>query len=129
MKRIREKTQVERVRFTQMLDELKADGITQRDLANAIGVTECLVSSLKVGRNALTLSIAKKIEMVFPNYRAAWLLGLDEMTASKVDAPNSKIDALNVLNPMVSALSPERREALLEFVQDFIDFNISMEIG
>ena len=129
MRMIMEKTQVDRVRFAQMLDELKADGITQRDLARAIGVTECLVSSLKVGRNALTLSIAKKIESVFPKYRAAWLLGLDERTSSKVDAHNSKIDALKVLNPMVSAMSPERREALLEYVQDFIDFNIRREFS
>ena len=125
MKRTREKTQVERVRFAQMLDELKADGITQRDFASVIGVTESLVSNLKAGRNALTLSIAKKIESAFPKYRAAWLLGLDDRTGRQV----SKVDALKVLNPMVSSLSPKRMDALLEYVQDFIAFELRKERG
>ena len=120
MKMIMEKTQVERVRFAQMLDELKAYEITQRDFASAIGVTEGLVSNLKAGRNALTISIAKKIESAFPKYRAAWLLGLDV-------SHSCNVDALSVLDSRVSALSPERRDALLECVQDFIDFNISRE--
>ena len=120
MRKIREKTQVERVRFAQMLDELKADGITRTDFASAIGVTQSFVFNLRAGRSALSVSLAKDIESAFPKYRAAWLLGLDDRTVSKVDA-------LKVLDTRVLALSPERREALLECVQDFIDFNISRE--
>ena len=47
MKRTREKTQVERVRFAKMLDELKAYGITQRDFASAVGVKQTFVSNLR----------------------------------------------------------------------------------
>ena len=129
MKRTREKTQVERVRLAKMLDELKADGMTQTDFASSVGITQSFVSNLRAGKSALSVSLAKDIERAFPKYRAVWLLGLEEMTASKVDAHNSKIDALKVLNPMVSAMSPERREALLEYVQDFIDFNIRREFS
>ena len=129
MSKCRKKSEFDISRFVKMLDELKADGINQNDFASVIGVTDGLVSNLKAGRNALTISIAKKIERAFPNYRAAWLLGLDEMTASKVDALNSKIDALKVLNPMVSVLSPERRDALLEYVQDFIEFELRKKRG
>lgn len=126
MRRTSEKMQVERVRFDQMLDELKSDGMTQKDFASAVGVTGSFVSNLKVGRAALSVSLAKDIERAFPKYRAAWLLGMDDVLD---DRPASKVDALKVLNPMVSALSTERREALLDYVQDFIDFNIRREIG
>ena len=126
MKKIIEKTQVERARFTQMLDELKENGITQSCFASVIGVTEGFVSNLKAGRNALTISIAKKIERAFPNYRAAWLMGLDERPVSN---PVSKVDALKVIDPMVSALSPERIDAVLEHVQYFIDFELRKERG
>lgn len=122
MKRLREKTKVERVRFAQMLDELKADGMTQNDFASAVGVTNGFVSNLKVGRSALSVSLAKDIEMAFPKYRAAWLLGLDER-------PISKVDALKVLDHMVSTLSPERMNELLEYVQDFIRFELRKERG
>lgn len=122
MRRLREKTQVEHVRFVQMLDELKADGMTQNDFASAVGVTHGFVSSLKVGRNALSVSMAKDIEKAFPEYRAAWLLGLDER-------PSFKVDALKVLDPMVSALSPERIDELLNRVQDLIRFELRKERG
>ena len=117
MKRYREKTKEERLRFAQMLDELKADGMTQKDFAGIMGVSTQCVSRLKKGHDALSVSLAKDIEREFPEYRAAWLLGLDER-------PASKVDALKVMNPMVSALSPERREALLERVLDYIEFNM-----
>lgn len=120
MKRTREKTQVERVRFAQMLDELKADGITQNDFASSIGITQSFVSCLRNGRAALSVSLAKEIERVFPEYRATWLLGLDERQISKVDA-------LKVFDTMVSALSPERRDALFELVKDFIEFELRKE--
>lgn len=122
MKRHRKKTKVERSRFAQMLDELKDDGMTQGDFASAIGVSQTCVSRIKTGRDALSVSLVKDIERALPEYRAAWLLGLDER-------PASKIDALKVLDPMVSALPPERMKALLEYVQDFIGFNIRKERG
>ena len=122
MKKARNKTEVERLRFAQMLDELKADGITQTDFARAIGFTQQYVSSVKKGIVAPSISMAKEIEMAFPKYRAAWLLGLDDRIVSKVDA-------LKVLDTRVLAMSTERRDALLEYVQDFIDFRISREIG
>lgn len=120
MNRFREQTNEERLRLVKMLDELKSDGMTQDDIASAIGVTRAYVSRLKTGKDALSLQLAKDIEMAFPEYRAAWLLGLDDRQASKVDA-------LKVLDSRVSAMSPERVQALLEYVQDFIDFNIIKE--
>lgn len=120
MRRLREKTNEERLRFAQMLDELKADGMTQEDFASAVGITQSFVSLLRNGKAALSVSLAKDIERAFPKYRAVWLLGL-------VDSQASKVDALNVLDQRVSALSPERVQALLECVQDFIDFNICKE--
>ena len=120
MNRFREQTNEERLRLVKMLDELKSDGMTQDDIASAIGVTRAYVSRLKTGKDALSVSLAKDIEMAFPEYRAAWLLGLDDRQASKVDA-------LKVLDSRVSAMSPERVQALLEYVQDFIDFNIIKE--
>lgn len=122
MKRYRKKTEVERSRFAQMLDELKDDGMTQGDFASVMGVSQTCVSRIRTGRDALSVSLAKDIERAFPEYRAAWLLGPDE-------SPASKIDALKVLDPMVSALPPERTKALLEYVQDFIGFNIRKERG
>ena len=44
MKRLREQTKVESVRFNQMLDELKADGMTQCDFASVIGISHPCVS-------------------------------------------------------------------------------------
>ena len=118
MKRFREQTEEERLRFAQMLDELKAEGMTQGDFASAIGVSRPCVSRLRTGQDALSIQLAKEIERAFPKYRAAWLLGLDYRQVSN---PVSKVDALKVLNPMVSALSTERRDELLEYVQDFIE--------
>lgn len=117
MKRFREKTRKERLRFAQMLDELKADGMTQGEFAGIMGISQTCVSRLRTGRDALSVSLAKDIEREFPEYRAAWLLGLDEH-------PASKMDALKVMDPMVSALSPESREALLERVLDYVEFNM-----
>ena len=122
MKRLREQTKKERLRFSKMLGELKSDGITQGDFASAMGITQPFVSRLKTGKAALSVQLAKDIESSFPEYRAAWLLGLD-------DSPASKVDALKVLDPMVSALSPERRDELLEHVQDFIRFELRKERG
>lgn len=122
MKRFREKTKEEQLRFAQMLDELKADGMTQREFARAMGISQTCVSRLRTGRDALSISLAKSIEREFPEYQAAWLLGLDE-------SPASKVDALKVLDPMVSTLPPERREALLEYVQDFIRFELRKDRG
>jgi hypothetical protein len=80
------------------------------------------LSRLRTGRDALSVSLARVIEGEFPEYRAAWLLWLDER-------PASKVDALKVPDPMVSALSPERAEALLEYVQDLIRFELRKERG
>jgi predicted transcriptional regulator len=44
MKRFREKTKEERLRFAQMLDELKADGMTQKDFASVMGISQACVS-------------------------------------------------------------------------------------
>ena len=128
MRRTREKTQVERVRFAKMLDELKADGITQKDFAIAVGVTQSLVSLLKNVNTAMSISLAKDIERAFPKYRAAWLLGLDDRHGLD-ERQLSKVDALKVLNPIVSCLSTERRDALLEYVKDFIEFEVRKERG
>ena len=122
MKRLREQTKKERLRFAKMIDELNADGMTQNDFASAVGVSQPFVSSLRNGKCSLSVPLAKDIERAFPEYRAAWLLGLDESSASKVDA-------LKVLDPMVSALSPERRDALLEHVKEFIRFELRKERG
>lgn len=126
MKRFREKTKKERLRFDKMLDELKVYGITQCDFARVIGVTQPFVSRLKTGNAAMSVSLAKKIERSFPEYRAAWLLGLDERQESN---PVSKVDALKVIDPMVSTLSPERMEELLDYVQEFIKFELRNERG
>ena len=128
MRRTREKTQVERVRFAKMLDELKADGITQSDFARSVGVTQSFVSNMRSGRSALSVPLAKDIEMAFPKYRAAWLLGLDDRHGLD-ERQLSKVDALKVLSPIVSCLSTERIPALLEYVQDFIEFKVRKERG
>ena len=103
-------------------DSVYAAGMTQNDFASAIGITQSFVSYLRTGKAALSVSLAKDIERTFPEYRAAWLLGLDER-------PDSKVEALEVLNPIVSDLSPERRDALLEHVQDFIKLELRKEMG
>lgn len=121
MKRFREKTKKEQLRFAKMLDELKADGMTQVYFASAMGISHPCVSRLRNGHDALSVTLAKDIERKFPKYRAAWLLGLDERHESN---PVSKVDALKVIDPMVSTLSPERREALLDYVQEFIKFEL-----
>lgn len=126
MKRLREQTKEERLRFAQMLDELKADGMTQNDFASSVGITQSFVSTLRTGKAALSVPLAKEIESAFPKYRAVWLLGLDD---SPVSNPVSKVDALKVIDPMVSALSPERIDELLDRVQDFIEFELRNERG
>lgn len=47
MRKTREKTEVERVRFAKMLDELKADGMTQGDFASSVGITQSFVSNIR----------------------------------------------------------------------------------
>lgn len=121
MKRLREQTKEERLRLVKMLGELKVDGITQGDFARVIGISQPFVSKLRTGKAALSVSLAKDIERAFPEYRAAWLLGLDERQVSN---PVSKVEALKVINPMVSTLSPERMEELLDYVQEFIKFEL-----
>lgn len=118
MPKAREKTKVERDRFASMLDELKRDGITQCGFARAVGITQGFVSRLRTGNAVMSVQLAKDIESAFPKYHASWLLGID------VDQ-SSKADALHTLDPRVSSMSQERRDALLECVKDFIDFSIS----
>lgn len=61
MNRFREKTKDEQLRFANMLDELKADGMTQNDFASAVGITQSFVSCLRTGSAALSVSLANEI--------------------------------------------------------------------
>lgn len=78
----RPKKQVNEVsvsRFRVILDELKASkGISQTELAKRIYVTQQTVSKLKTGEIDLSSEHAQNIASAFPQYRAEWLLGLDD---------------------------------------------------
>ena len=66
-------------RFGMVLDELKASkGISQTELAKRIFVTQQTVSKLKTGEIELGAEHAQNIANAFPQYRAEWLLGLDD---------------------------------------------------
>ena len=78
----RPKKQVNEVtvsRFGMLLDELKASqGVSQTELAKRIYVTQQTVSKLKTGEIELSAEHAQNIASAFPQYRAEWLLGLDD---------------------------------------------------
>lgn len=115
--------EVVRVRIGKMLDELKRfRGVGATEFSKSVGISRSLVYMMRRGENNLTIETATKIEKAYPEYTAAWLLGLDER-------PASKVDALKVLDPMVSDLSPERMDALLDRVQDFIKLELLNESG
>lgn len=67
------------MRFGKILDELKASkGISQTELAKRIYVRQQTVSKLKTGEIELSAVHAQNIANAFPQYRAEWLLGLDD---------------------------------------------------
>lgn len=66
-------------RLSIILDELKeSNGITQTDFGNAIYVQQQTVSKLKTGETDMSIEYAKLIAEAFPQYRAEWILGLDD---------------------------------------------------
>lgn len=77
----RPKKQVDPVcakRFGIILDELKRRrGISQTEFAKRLHMAQQNVSKLKNGKVVLSKEHAEDITKAFPEYRAEWLLGLD----------------------------------------------------
>lgn len=66
-------------RLNIILDELKrSDGVTQTDFAGAIYTTQQNISKLKSGETDMSVDYARQIASAYPQYRAEWILGLDE---------------------------------------------------
>lgn len=78
----RPKKQVDPVcakRFGILLDELKHQrGISQTEFAKRLSMAQQNVSKLKNGKVVLSKEHAENITKAFPEYRAEWLLDLDE---------------------------------------------------
>lgn len=78
----RPKKQVDPVcakRFGIILDELKHQrGISQTAFAKRLNMAQQNVSKLKNGKVVLSKEHAENITEAFPEYRAEWLLGLDD---------------------------------------------------
>lgn len=78
----RPKKQVDPVcakRFGIILDELKHQrGISQTEFAKRLNMAQQNVSKLKNGKVVLSKEHAENITEAFPEYRAEWLLGLDD---------------------------------------------------
>lgn len=66
-------------RFGIILDELKHQrGISQTEFAKRLNMAQQNVSKLKNGKVVLSKEHAENITEAFPEYRAEWLLGLDD---------------------------------------------------
>ena len=67
-----------------VLDELKeCRGITQAQFAKLIHTSQQSVSKLKRGETELSTEYARSIANEFPQYRAEWLLGLDDFKSQE----------------------------------------------
>ena len=103
-------------RIGQMLDELKMfRGVSTKEFSKAVGVSGSLVYMLRRGESNLTVEVATKIEKAYPDYPAAWLLGLWE------DRATDQMDALRVLNKNVEKITTKQRKLLLKRVLKFIE--------
>lgn len=99
-----------------MLDELKmCRGVSTKEFSKAVGVSVSLVYMLRRGESNLTVDVATKIEKAYPEYPAAWLLGL------WADRATDQMDALRVLNQNVEKMTTKQRKFLLKHVLNFIE--------
>lgn len=71
--------EVSKVRFGMILDELKTDrGISQTEFGKRIHTAQQTVSKLRTGEIEVSSTHAQAVARAFPQYRAEWLLGLDD---------------------------------------------------
>ena len=79
------------IRFGMILDELKKDkGISQAEFGKRIHAAQQTVSKLKKGEIELSSTHAQAVAREFPQYRAEWLLGLDDYK-SPFDAAQARV--------------------------------------
>lgn len=70
-----------RKNLKQLCDELH---ITQKQLAEASGISENTLSKIATGRSPLTRQVAEEIIKVCHTYRIEWLLGFDDVPHENV---------------------------------------------
>ena len=87
---------------------LQAEDVTQKELARRAGLSENLVSRMVQGKSPLSETSAELIHEAFPQYSAAYLLGLE-------DFPNAARERL-----MTAALSLERKERRIKAAERFL---------
>ena len=116
MTRGRPKKQVNTVsanRLGIILDELKEQyGISQTDFAGQINMAQQNVSKLRNGKVVLSKEHAESITSAFPDYRAEWLLGLDDFKTREDYQDHLEKDSRTALGQAIS----ERRSLRLGFL-------------
>lgn len=83
--------EVSRIRFGMILDELKeSEGVSQTEFGKRIHAAQQTVSKLKTGEIEVSSTHAQAVAREFPQYRAEWLLGLDDYK-SPFDAAQARV--------------------------------------
>ena len=112
----RPKKQVDPVcakRFGIILDELKHQrGISQTEFAKRLNMAQQNVSKLKNGKVVLSKEHAENITEAFPEYRAEWLLGLDDFKTREDNQDHLEEYSREALGQAMS----ERRSLRLGFL-------------
>ena len=75
--------------------ELRVErGVSQKELAEAIGVSQSTIAKIEVGRNEATASTIRKLASYF-NISTDYLLGLEDDFGVRVDDKEKKPDTLS----------------------------------
>lgn len=79
----RKKTEMNPIRTERVKTLLNHAGITQKDLADRIFMTQQNISRIVQKKQPLTEETARLIIQSFPEYRIEWLLGYDDIMLKK----------------------------------------------
>lgn len=81
--------------ISSILYELRVErGVSQKELAEAIGVSQSTIAKIEVGRNEATASTIRKLASYF-NISTDYLLGLEDDFGVRVDDKEKKPDTLS----------------------------------
>ena len=74
----RKKTEINPIRIDRVKLIMRRENISQKDLAERTFQTQQNISRIMQKKQALTEENAKLINKAFPQYRLAWILGIDD---------------------------------------------------
>ena len=99
-----------------------ARNMTQKELADMLGVDRTAVVKYETGKNGPTSEILIKLSKIF-NVSLEYLLGVDDIKEEEIkkDLTTKYSDEVKKIYEILSELSPENQKKLLELAEMYVE--------